>query len=218
MSVALFWSGGKDSLLALDRARRAGMDVTHLVNIFDQTTARVRFHGIKKELIGAQAVALGKILVQRGTAAADFEATFLRLLAQLREQGLRDIVFGNIHLADVRAWYEERTTGLEFRHHEPLWGGRPAQLVAEFIARGHRARVTSVYLDHGGRSEWLGREFTLEFLRDLEAAADVDACGERGEYHSYAFAGPLFASAIVTREVGRFRSEGHLILDLDIER
>ena len=93
------------------------------------------FHGIKKELIDAQAVALGKILVQRATAAADFEATFLCLLEQLREQGLRDIVFGNIHLADVRAWYEERTTNLEFRHHEPLWGDAPAALVREFIAR-----------------------------------------------------------------------------------
>jgi uncharacterized protein (TIGR00290 family) len=218
MSAALFWSGGKDSLLALDRVQRAGIEVTHLVNVFDQSTARVRFHGVKKELIGTQADALGKLLVQRGTAAADFETTFVRLLEQLRKQGLRDIVFGNIHLADVRAWYEERTTNLEFRHHEPLWGDAPAALVREFIARGHRARITSVYLDHGGRDEWLGREFTLELLKELEAAADVDPCGERGEYHSFSFAGPLFASEIATRELGRFHSEGHLILDLDVPR
>jgi diphthine-ammonia ligase len=218
MSAALFWSGGKDSLLALDRAQRAGLEVTHLVNIFDQSSARVRFHGIKKELIGAQAHALGKSLVQRGTAAIEFETTFLRVLEELRKQGHRDIVFGNIHLADVRAWYEERTTKFEFRHHEPLWGDDPVELVEEFIARGHRARITSVYLDHGGRSEWLGREFTLEFLRELDAAAGVDACGERGEYHSLSFAGPLFASEIATREVGRFHSEGHLILDLDLPR
>jgi diphthine-ammonia ligase len=216
MSAALFWSGGKDSLLALDRAQRAGIEVTHLVNIFDRDTGRVRFHGVRKELIGAQARLLGKTLLQQGSTPADFETTFLRLLKELRRKGLQHVVFGNIHLADVRAWYEQRTTGLAFRHHEPLWGFDPQELVQEFIERGHRSKITSVYLDHGGRREWLGRELTMEFLQELGEATDIDVAGERGEYHTFSFTGPLFAAEIATRQGGCFQSEGHLMLDLDM--
>jgi len=214
MSAALFWSGGKDSLLALDRAQRQNLAVTHLINIFDEHSGRVRFHGIRKELIDAQAQSLGKVLLQQGTAPAAFETTFAGLLEAAKQQGVQEVVFGNIHLADVRAWYEQRTTQQGFRHHEPLWGGEPAHLLQEFIERGHRAQITSVYLDHGGRPEWLGREFTTAFLEELKSAEDVDVCGERGEYHSFSFAGPLFADEVPVRPTGRFHAEGHLILDL----
>jgi uncharacterized protein (TIGR00290 family) len=216
MSAAVFWSGGKDSLLALDRAQRAGFEVTHLVNIFDQDSGRVRFHGLRKELIGAQAHQLGKILLQEGTSPTNFETTFLRLLEDLRRRGLEEVIFGNIHLADVRAWYESRTTGLGLRHHEPLWGCEPAELVRELVERGHRSRIISVYLDHGGRAEWLDRELSLTLLKELEAAIDVDVAGERGEYHTFSFAGPLFGAEIAARSNGRFLSEGHLILDLEM--
>jgi uncharacterized protein (TIGR00290 family) len=216
MSAALLWSGGKDSLLALDRAQRDGLDVTHLATLFDEASGRVRFHGIKTDLIGAQASLLGKALVLQGATPTGFDSAFADLLRQLRELGLRDLVFGNIHLADVRAWYEERTVAHGFRHHEPLWGGEPAALVAEFIARGHRSMITSVYLGHGGQPEWLGREFTPQFLDELQAAG-IDACGERGEYHSFSLAGPLFSDAVPVRAAGQFESEGHLILDLDLE-
>jgi diphthine-ammonia ligase len=214
MSAALLWSGGKDSLLALDRAQRGGLDVTHLATLFDEASGRVRFHGIKTDLIGAQARLLGKTLITQGTGPTTFESAFTDLLRQLGELGLRDLVFGNIHLADVRAWYEERTVAHGFRHHEPLWGDDPAALVEEFIARGHRSMITSVYLAHGGRPEWLGREFTPQFLDELKAAG-IDVCGERGEYHSFSVAGPLFSDAVPVRAAGQFESEGHLILDLD---
>src|SRR5689334_20105664 len=109
MTYALFWSGGKDSLLALDRARRAGLSVTHLANIYEGNSGRVRFHGVRAEMIEIQARALGLNLIQSHTHPRAFEPVFLDALEDLKKLGVQGLVFGNIHLADVRAWYEERT-------------------------------------------------------------------------------------------------------------
>ena len=215
MKHALFWSGGKDSLLALDRAGRRGLEVSHLVNISEGNTGRVRFHGVRKELIQAQAEALGKTLLQFETHPENFEQAFQRALARARELGIGAIAFGNIHLADVRAWYEERSTDAGFRHVEPLWGEAPGKLVREFVARGHRSKIVSVYLDAGGKAEWLGREITTDFIEAVESAG-ADPAGECGEYHSFAYGGPLFRDVLRIRDVGQFEREQHLILDLAI--
>jgi uncharacterized protein (TIGR00290 family) len=212
---ALSWSGGKDSTLALDRARRQGLDVRYLFNIYEGSSGRVRFHGVRRECIAAQAVALGLSLVQRHTHPDDFEAVFLSALDELKERGVEGIVFGNIHLADVRAWYEERTTGRGFRHVEPLWGEPPGALVRELVRRGHRARIVSIDLKQG-RREWLGRDLDDALLAEIEGVPGVDPCGEKGEYHSFAFGGPLFAQPLAIREVGRVERDGHLLLDFDL--
>jgi uncharacterized protein (TIGR00290 family) len=212
MKYALFWSGGKDSLLALDRARRAGLDVTHLVNIYEGNSGRVRFHGVRRGFIRTQADALGMSLVQKHTHPENFEQALAAALVDLSAAGIGGIVFGNIHLADIRAWYEERTKGAGFEHVEPLWGDPPAVLIREFVERGHHARIVSVNLSCG-RAEWLGRDFDAVLIADLEAAAPADVCGERGEYHSYAYGGPLFRAPLQIAEEGRLEMEGHLVLD-----
>ena len=215
MKHALFWSGGKDSLLALDRATRAGLEVSHLVNISEGNSGRVRFHGVRKELIRAQADALGKALLQFETHPDNFEQAFAKALADARTLGIGAIAFGNIHLADVRAWYEERTTAAGFRHVEPIWGEPPGALVREFVARGHRSKIVSVYLDAGGKPEWLGRDITTDFIEAVESAG-ADPAGECGEYHSFAYGGPLFRDELRIRTDERFERERHLILDLDL--
>jgi diphthine-ammonia ligase len=215
MTYALFWSGGKDSLLALDRSRRTGLDVTHLVNIYEGNTGRVRFHGVRKELLEAQARALGLELISEATHPRNFEAAFQSALQELKRQDIKGICFGNIHLSDIREWYESRTTSNGFQHVEPLWGSPPEALISEFIGRGHRARVVSVFLKHGKR-EWLGHEFTEKFAAELSAEPEVDICGERGEYHSFAFGGPLFREELLLCSHATFEREGHLILDLEL--
>jgi uncharacterized protein (TIGR00290 family) len=215
MNCALFWSGGKDSLLALDRARAAGLEVRRLVNIYEGSSGRVRFHGVRQELLAAQAGALGIELLQRKTGPETFEQAFLGALEELKQAGTEATVFGNIHLADVRAWYEERTTARGFQHIEPLWGSSPSALVREFVGRGHRARVVSVYLTCG-RREWLGREFSADFIAELENCENVDVCGERGEYHSFAFGGPLFRAPLKLEAEAQLEMENHLILDVTL--
>jgi diphthine-ammonia ligase len=215
MKYALFWSGGKDSLLALDRGRRFGLDIQALVNLYEGNSGRVRFHGVRKELIAEQAKALGLELFQRNTHPESFEEAFLLALQELKERGFDGIVFGNIHLADIRAWYEQRTTAQGFQHIEPLWGCPPSSLVREFIDRGHQARIVSVYLTCG-RREWIGRDISEGFVAELEQIENVDVCGERGEYHSFAFAGPAFRTPLELRNLSQFEMENHLILDIDL--
>ena len=216
MKYALFWSGGKDSLLALDRAHRTGLDVTHLVTIYEGQTGRVRFHGVRKELLAAQARSLRKHFIAEATHPRSFEAAFDSALDRVEAAGVAGICFGNIHLADIRAWYESRTTARGFIHIEPLWGRSPTELITEFVARGHRARIISVFLTCG-RREWLSREFNDSLIAELAADRGVDICGERGEYHSFAFGGPLFASEVAVRSAGTFEREDHLILDLELQ-
>ena len=207
------WSGGKDSALALDRAIERGLRVTHLLNVFEGSSGRVRFHGVRAELIRAQADALGLALVQRHTHPHDFETVFLSGLDALEADGVRGIIFGNIHLADVRAWYEERTSARGLAHVEPLWGGEPATLVRAFLARGWRTRVAGVNLELGRRA-WLGRELDAALAAEMAALPDVDAAGEKGEYHTFVFDGPRFRAPLAVEVAGEVELEGHALAEL----
>lgn len=213
MIYALSWSGGKDSTLALDRAVREGLDVRYLFNIYEGNSERVRFHGVRRALIQAQADALGLELIHSHTHPEDFDAAFSSTLNTLRARGVDGILFGNIHLADIRAWYEERTTAKGFRHGEPLWNADPAALVDELIARGYRAKVVSVNLELGDTA-WLGRELDAGLAAELKGKQGIDPAGESGEYHTFVFDGPLFRSPVEFRVGEPFEREGHLLLDL----
>lgn len=188
------WSGGKDSAMALDRARRKGLEVTLLLSFYDSATARVRFHGTPIELLQAQAAAIG--IGWRGIAStwAEMDARFQHELSLVRAEGFTGVVLGDIHLADVRAWYEERVATAGLQHVEPLWGESPTHLLREFVLGGGRAVVTFVDLAKLDES-WLGRAIDPTFAAEIENAG-VDACGENGEYHSFAFDGPVFNRAV----------------------
>src|ERR1700675_2941719 len=105
---ALMWSGGKDSALALDRARRAGLAVARLISFYDSATRRVRFHSTRVEMLQAQAASIGIELHAIPTTWPEMEANLRHELSSLRAEGFAGAVFGDIHLADVRGWYEER--------------------------------------------------------------------------------------------------------------
>jgi uncharacterized protein (TIGR00290 family) len=213
VSYAVSWSGGKDSTLALDRAVRQGLDVRCLFNIVHGLTGRVRFHGVRAELIARQAQALGLELVQPFTTPSGFETAFLNGLDDLRARGVHGIVFGNIHLADVRAWYEERTSARGLEHVEPLWGEKPAALVEEVLGRGYRTRMVSVDLARG-RRDWLGRELDARLAGEIAAQPGVDPAGEQGEFHTFVFDGPLFRHAVHHQPGEEHEEEGHVQLDL----
>jgi uncharacterized protein (TIGR00290 family) len=206
------WSGGKDSALALDRCRRAGLDVGCLVNFHDPATRRVRFHATRVELIEAQAAAVGLPLRSLAVPWEEFDAALRAELARLRADGFDGVVLGDIHLADVRAWYEERVTAAGLEHVEPLWDEDPAALVAEFVESGGRAVITCCQ-ESSLPAGWLGRVIDETFPADI-ALTGIDPCGERGEYHSFAFAGPAFQRSVGWRAGERRGENGFLQLDL----
>jgi uncharacterized protein (TIGR00290 family) len=205
---ALGFSGGKDSILALDRAIRAGMHIEYLLTMYDESSQRVRFHGVPIALIQAQADALGIPLLAYPNAPQHFEVVFLQALRDLRDRNVDTILFGNIHLADVRAWYEDRTTAAGLIHREPIWGEPPARLVRECITLGYKATLTCIELARA-KSEWLGASLDEALVQDFEQAG-IDPCGERGEYHTFVYAGPLFVHPLPVRlgdtmEIAGFR-------------
>jgi len=207
------WSGGKDSYLALIRAKHQGLGVTTLVNFYDGPTGRVRFHATRHELIEAQAFALGLRLHQHATTAAGYEAGFRAGLRQLAEAGCPGVVFGNIHLADVRAWFEERVRAQRLEHHEPLWGDPPDALLDQFVDSGAQAVITCVDTAKLPAS-WLGRSLDEAFAADIARQPGVDPCGERGEYHSFVHAGPLFAQPVSWRPGPIHEEKGFAQLEL----
>lgn len=213
MVYALMSSGGKDSTLALDRARRRGLEVRYLANIYEGSSGRVRFHGVRAELIRAQATSLGLECVQRHTHPLDFEPVFLDLLQDLKQRGCTGIVFGNIHLADVRAWYEGRVRGAGLEHVEPLWGEPAMELVYEVVERGYRAIVVSVDLKQPA-SGFLGRELDADLLTEIAITDGLDPCGERGEYHTFVYDGPQFSQPILVEPGEAVEFDGHRFLDL----
>lgn len=209
---ALMWSGGKDSALALDRARKAGIEVARLISFYDLATRRVRFHATRVEMLEAQAAAVGIGLRAIATSWPEMEEALRTELLSLRDEGFTGVVLGDIHLADVRAWYEERVTAAGLQHVEPIWGEPPPALLGEFIASGGRAVITCVDLARLDEA-WLGRVIDQSFAGDI-AATGVDACGENGEYHSFAFAGPVFERPVAWRAGERRQEGGFLQLDL----
>jgi uncharacterized protein (TIGR00290 family) len=209
---ALMWSGGKDSALALDRARNAGMQVARLISFYDGATGRVRFHATRVEMLEAQARAIGIDLRAIPTSWPEMEANLRRELGSLREDGFAGVVFGDIHLADVRAWYEDRVTAAGLEHVEPIWGEPPGRLLDEFVSTGGRAVITCVALARLDGS-WLGRVIDERFAADIRRTA-VDPCGENGEYHSFAFAGPVFQEPVAWAAGEQRLDSGFAQLDL----
>jgi len=211
-SCALCWSGGKDSALALHRLRAQGTAVRWLVNLFEQSSGRVRFHGVRAELVQVQAAGLGLQLVQRPVTPEGFEAAFRAALGELRARGCEAVAFGNVHLQEVRAWYEERVRAAGLTHLEPLWGSPPGKLVREFLDLGYGAVVVSVDL-RLGKAGWVGAQVDEAFLRSVEEAG-ADPCGEFGEYHTFVFSGPAFLRPVRFRMGQLLEREGHRFVDL----
>ncbi len=200
----LMWSGGKDSALALHLAASSGIAVGRLLNFHDAATGRVRFHATRVEMLQAQADAMGIELRGIGTSWSEMEGRLLQELDRSREEGFAGVVLGDIHLSDVRAWYEERVTAAGLKHVEPLWGRPPMELVREFVESGGRAVITCVDLSRLAAS-WLGRLIDERFLEEI-GAAGVDPCGENGEYHSFTFQSPRFSHQVRWRP-GATRSD-----------
>jgi uncharacterized protein (TIGR00290 family) len=206
-------SAGKDCTLALDRARRQGMDVRWLANVYEARTGRVRFHGVRRTLVEAQARALGLEPVLRSTQPDPFETAFERLLADLSGRGCTGVVFGNITLADVRDWYEKRVRAMGLEHVELLWGEPAIELMYEVVERGYHGLIVSVNLREPATG-FLGRELDADLVTELGITDDLDPCGERGEFHTFVYDGPEFREA-VRFDVGEtLEAEGHRFLDL----
>jgi uncharacterized protein (TIGR00290 family) len=210
--VVLAWSGGKDSALALASLRGdSRYRVVALLTTITQDYDRVSTHGVRRAVLEAQTAALGLPLfeapIPAGADNSAYESSFALALqrARSRSPGLRHVAFGDLFLADVRAYREALLGQLGWEGVFPLWGEDTAALARAFIRRGHRAILTCVDTAQLA-AEFAGRQFDHALLADLPT--NVDPCGERGEFHTCVYAGPGFERALplVARE--RVRRDG----------
>lgn len=187
------FSGGKDSCLALWRARQAGLDVRAVINVLEESGERNRSHGVPRSLLEAQARALDVELVAPAASWRDYEARFTETLQGLKSRGFEVAVFGDIDLQAHRDWEEKVCARAGLDCCLPLWHEPRLELAQEILRLGFRAVVVCVesrYLD----DRYCGRLYDEQFIADLPAA--VDACGENGEFHTFVFDGPGFSAAV----------------------
>src|SRR5579875_430882 len=201
--VLLAWSGGKDCLMALERLRAdPHWNPVALLTTITREFDRVSMHGIRRDVLQAQAKSLGlpliECIIDWPSSNEAYEAAMARALRDASGcwPGLHHCAFGDLCLADVRAYREAQLTREGWTGVFPLWGSDTGALSRDFIARGHRAVLTcvdTIQLD----ARFSGREYDPALLDELPAC--VDPCGERGEFHTLTYAGPLFAEPLPLR-------------------
>lgn len=210
---AIASSGGKDSTLALHRALERGLCVTHLFHVYGIEHGRVRFHGYRPEMISAQAEALGLEAIVEPTRGEQFDEDFDRALRKAKEAGLRGVIFGNVSLEDVSQYYREHVEAAGLEYLDVLWGQEPTSVLEEFVDRGFRAVITSVWLKLLGR-QYLGRQIDRPFIADICRLDAVDPCGEKGEYHSLVYDGPCFKKPLAFTTHGVHETPEYIFLDV----
>jgi uncharacterized protein (TIGR00290 family) len=188
------WSGGKDSALALYRVTRLEtLSVSSLLTTVSETLQRVSMHGVRVELLERQAEHIGLPLVKVPLPdmpdMPTYEAAMKESLTKVRADGTGLCVFGDIFLEDLRKYREDKLAELGMRCLFPLWKIPTDKLINEFIDLGFKAIIVCVDEKHLDRS-YVGRIIDHSFVNDLPA--DVDPCGENGEFHSFVFDGPIF--------------------------
>ncbi len=210
------WSSGKDSAWALHEVRRRSeLEVTALLTTVNATHSRVAMHAVRESVLEAQAAAAGlplvKVPIPSPCPNEAYEAAMREAMARAKAEGVTHVVFGDLFLEDVRRYREEKLAGTGIAPVFPLWHRDTAALAREMIAAGMQAVLTCV--DPGKLPRALaGRWFDAALLADLPA--DVDPCGENGEFHTCVVAGPMFSAALDVATGETVQRDGFVFTDV----
>jgi uncharacterized protein (TIGR00290 family) len=196
--VIVAWSGGKDSVLALCEVLKSGdYEVLELLTTVLKNHNRISIHGVRRVLLEQQAkalrISLEKMFISKIASDAEYEGKLLETLKRHQDKGVSSVVFGDIFLEDIRKYREQVLAKIGTNCVFPLWKRDTNELARAFINLGFKAVITSVDSQVLGE-DFAGREYDEKFLSDLPA--NVDPCGENGEFHSFVYNGPIFCKRI----------------------
>jgi diphthine-ammonia ligase len=211
--AAISWSGGKDSCTALHRIA-SKYRVVAALTMFDETGSRSRSHGLTPQLMAQQVARLGMRHVLATCTWDTYDAAFGAALQGLRADGVTHVVFGDIMFDENRLWAERMCAAAGVTAVEPIWGESSGDVIREFLEMGGEAMIVTAraeYLDQ----PWLGRMLTPEAVDELTRLG-VDACGERGEYHTLVTNCPMFERPLTVRTRGYVFRLGCWALDLEV--
>jgi uncharacterized protein (TIGR00290 family) len=196
--VLMSWSGGKDSCLALYEIQKAQeYCVAALLTTVTRDYDRISMHGVRRVLLEQQANSLGlplrEVLISKDATNQEYETKMEEAFSNYREQGIDSIVFGDLFLEEIRAYRDQFLAKHNMHGHYPVWQRDTTEFIKEFIALGFKAVITCV----DGRAldpSFAGMMIDEHFLSALPA--QVDPCGENGEFHTFVFDGPVFKEAL----------------------
>ena len=210
------WSSGKDSAWALHEARRSGeYEIVGALTTVTETFGRVSMHGVREELLRAQLEAIGIppniVPIPFPCPNEVYEARMGAALSQAKAEGVSHVIFGDLFLEDVRAYREAKMAGTGVAPVFPLWGRPTKALAHAMIEGGLKTHLVTVDLKAMPKP-FAGRKFDESLLDSLPA--DVDPCGERGEFHTCVLDGPMFSRAIAASVGEVVEREGFAFADL----
>ncbi|MGM7700865.1 diphthine--ammonia ligase [Pseudalkalibacillus sp. Hm43] len=193
----VFWSGGKDCMSALEKMQEKNGEIAYLVTTFDETSRRVPFHGIHIRLIESQAeslqIPLMKIPIPPQASNEEYESILQRALTTLKKQGVEQVVYGDIHLEDLRQYKEALLEPLGLSASFPLWDQSTEDVAKQFLQKGYEALICGINCERI-EDEELGELYTVDFLDRYKSR--IDPCGENGEFHTFVQDGPLFTKPV----------------------
>lgn len=195
--VLFCWSGGKDSALALYKVlQQDNYEVVALLTTLNAQFKRISMHGVREELLEQQAAAIGlpliKMFVSEGTN-SEYEKVMEAVLLQYKEQGVSKVIFGDIFLEDLRIYREKNLSKVGLTAEFPLWKKNTKELINEFLELNFKTITCCINNSYLNKDK-VGVELTKEFIKTLPA--NVDPCGENGEFHTFCFEGPVFKSPV----------------------
>ncbi len=205
--VLISWSGGKDSALALQELHNSNnTNILALITTITDQYDRVSMHGIRSTLVEQQAKSIGlpleRILISKNASNNEYESKLNEVLIKHSERGINSVVFGDIFLEDVKKYREDLLKKIGMKGIFPIWKRDSQELARQFIDLGFKAVITCIDSEAIDQS-FSGREYNDQFLSDLPA--EVDPCGENGEFHSFVYDGPIFKDPIL-------HSKGDIVL------
>jgi uncharacterized protein (TIGR00290 family) len=212
----LAWSSGKDSAWSLHVLRERGeVEVVGLLTTINQAFDRVAMHAVRTELLRAQADAadlpLWPVPIPWPCSNAEYEAAMAAAMARARADGLTHVAFGDLFLEDIRRYREERLAPTGMTPLFPIWGTPTDALARQMVEGGLRARLTCVD-PRQLEARFAGRDFDAALLAELPPT--VDPCGERGEFHTFAYAGPMFRHPLTIQSGEVVERDGFVFADL----
>ncbi len=214
--VLVSWSGGKDSALALGEILSSeNYAVAALLTTITRDSDRISMHGVRRELLSRQAHALSlplhEVFISNGATNDEYEWQMKEALAVYFKHGVRQIVFGDLFLEDIRRYRESFLKRIDMQPLFPIWQRDTSELIREFLRSGFRAIVVCVNAEKLD-STMVGQLIDQDFLSRLPRS--VDPSGENGEFHSFVFDGPLFNEEIKFTVGETTLRDGHYFCDL----
>ncbi len=196
--VIFNWSGGKDSSLALYKImQEKKYEVKYLLTTLNAENQRISMHGVRKELLQQQADKIGiplkMVFLDPSASLEEYNKQMANTLAAFQEEGIKHAVFGDIFLEDLKQYRDDRLKEAGFTGVYPLWKMDSSELVKEFVSLGFKTTLVCInnrLLD----KEFCGRTIDNEFIKDLPH--NVDPAGENGEFHTFAYDGPIFKEPV----------------------